>query len=61
MNKKIRLLLVFVVVIMTITFSACSNLRWGTNAGVDLNFGPNGVRLDPHVSMDLYSGGRLKN
>ncbi len=58
MKNKIKATFVFVLLAVSLALSACSNMRWGANAGVDVNFGPNGPRLDPHVGVDLYSGGR---
>lgn len=48
------------VFVLSMIFTACSNLRWGTNAGVDVNFNGNGPKIRPHVSMDLYSGGKIR-
>jgi predicted small secreted protein len=59
MKRKIKILLVLMVLAFCFAWSGCANMRWGTNAGVDVRFGPNGPRLDPHVSLDLYSGGRI--
>ncbi len=59
MKKKFKIILVLMVLAAGFALSGCSNMRWGANAGVDVNFGPNGPRLDPHVSLDLYSGGRI--
>jgi len=59
MKRKVKILLVLLVLAASFALPACSNMRWGANAGVDVRFGPNGPRLDPHVGLDLYSGGRL--
>ncbi|MDX8337904.1 hypothetical protein SLH46_01840 [Draconibacterium sp. IB214405] len=59
MKRKIKIIVVLVVLAAGFALSACSNMRWGANAGVDVRFGPNGPKLDPHVSLDLYSGGRM--
>ncbi|WP_297097581.1 hypothetical protein [uncultured Draconibacterium sp.] len=59
MKRKIKIVIVLVILATGFAVSACSNMRWGANAGVDVRFGPNGPRLDPHVNLDLYSGGRL--
>lgn len=58
MKNKIKATVVVVLLVGSLALSACSNMRWGANAGVDVNFGPHGPRLDPHVGVDLYSGGR---
>jgi len=52
--KKIAAILIILVVL-----GSCSNMRWATNAGVNVNFGPNGPRVNPHFDVDLYSGGRF--
>jgi len=59
MKRKIKILFVLMVLASSLALSGCANMRWSTNAGVNLNFGPNGVRLDPHVSLNLYNGGRF--
>jgi hypothetical protein len=59
MKNKLTIAIALIILTTVITFTGCANMRWGTNAGVDVRFGPNGVRLDPHVELDLYSGGRF--
>jgi len=59
MKNKIKATLFLFVLAAGLALSACSNLRWGADAGVDVRFGPNGPKLDPHVGVDLYSGGRF--
>ena len=59
MKKKIKILIVVVIIAVGFVVSACANMHWGASAGVDVRFGPNGPRLDPHVDVNLYSGGRL--
>ncbi|WP_143956399.1 hypothetical protein [Robertkochia solimangrovi] len=39
-------------------FSACGGSpHWGTSAGVDLTWGPNGPKVRPNVSVGVYNGG----
>ena len=59
MKNKIKITIVLLLVAFSMALTGCANMRWGTNAGVDVNFGPNGPKVNPHVSLDLYSGGRL--
>lgn len=59
MKKKAKIFIVLVALAGSFAISGCANMRWGTNVGVDVRFGPNGPRLEPHVDVDLYSGGRL--
>ena len=59
MKKKIKSIIVILLVAFSLALTGCANMRWGTNAGVDVNFGPNGPRVNPHVSLDLYSGGKF--
>ncbi|WP_167613437.1 hypothetical protein [Maribellus sediminis] len=59
MKKKIKIVAVLVLLAAGFALSGCANMHWGANAGVDVRFGPNGPRLDPHVSLDMYSGGRM--
>ncbi|MCX2745305.1 hypothetical protein OO013_15615 [Mangrovivirga sp. M17] len=56
--KKKRIVFAFILLII-LTLSGCSNMRWGTSAGVSMDFGPNGPRVRPHMDVDLYSGGRF--
>lgn len=46
-------------VVFSLALVGCANARWGANAGVDVNWGPHGPKLHPHVGVDLYSGGKL--
>jgi predicted small secreted protein len=59
MKRKIKILIVLLILATGFVVSSCANMHWGANAGVDVRFGPNGPRLDPHVNLDLYSGGRM--
>ena len=59
MKNKIKITIVLLLVAFSMALTGCANMRWGTNAGVDVNFGPHGPRVNPHVSLDLYSGGRF--
>ncbi len=59
MKRKVKIVIVFVILASGFIFSSCANMHWGANAGVDVRFGPHGPRLDPHVNVNLYSGGRL--
>jgi hypothetical protein len=55
--KRFRKILILIG--LTLVFTACANMRWGTNVGVDVNWGPNGPQVRPHISVDAYSGGRF--
>ncbi|WP_274474347.1 hypothetical protein [Mangrovimonas aestuarii] len=46
------------ILLAVFAISACANARWGTSAGVSVDFGPNGPRVRPHMDVGLYSGGR---
>lgn len=59
MKNKLRITFVLIILAAGMALSACSNLRWSADAGVDVRFGPHGPKLDPHVGVDVYSGGRL--
>ncbi len=60
MKIKIKRLVVVLLVAFSMAILAgCSNMRWGANAGVNVNWGPNGPTVHPHVGVDLYSGGRM--
>ncbi|GEM_PF-628695 len=59
MKRKVKIILILLVIAASFALSACANMRWGANAGVDIRFGPNGPKLNPHVDLDLYSGGKL--
>ena len=59
MRYKIKSIIIVLVVAFSLALTGCANAHWGTNAGVDVNFGPHGPRINPHVSLDLYSGGKL--
>jgi predicted small secreted protein len=59
MKYRIKSIIVLLVIAFSLALTSCANMRWGTNAGVDVSFGPNGPRVNPHVSLDLYSGGRM--
>ena len=38
---------------------SCGNVSYGTRAGVDVTWGPNGPKLRPHINLNVYNGGRL--
>ncbi len=40
------------------TFNSCSGAQLRTHAGIDVNWGPNGPRVRPHIGVDVYNGGR---
>ena len=52
-KKIISITLILFVLYM---MEACGSAH--TNVGVDMTFGPNGPRLNPHVGVDFYGGGR---
>jgi len=54
-----RFLFAVLLFTMSAGLESCSNMRWGTNAGLDVRFGPGGPRIVPHFEIDLYSGGRF--
>lgn len=57
MIKKI--IIAGIILCCLILASSCSNMRYGTNAGVNVTWGPNGPKLRPHVDFDIFNGGRL--
>ena len=59
MKYKMKSIIVVLVIAFSLALTGCANMRWGTNAGVDVNWGPNGPRVHPHVGVDLYSGGKF--
>ena len=59
MKYKMKSIIVILLIAFSLALTSCANMRWGTNAGVDVNWGPNGPKVHPHVSVDVYSGGKL--
>jgi len=59
MKNIIKGIIIILLIALSIGLSGCANARWGANAGVDVNWGPHGPKLHPHVGVDLYSGGKL--
>jgi hypothetical protein len=58
--KKIKKVILLIIVLVSMdVFYSCANSRWGTDAGLNVTWGPNGPRVRPHVDFDIYSGGRL--
>ena len=58
--KNLKRILIFTLAILFFQFfSACSNLSYGTNAGVNVTWGPHGPKVRPHVDFDIYNGGRF--
>lgn len=55
MNYK-RIFIILFVFALAFTVYSCSNMH--TSMGVSMNFGPNGPYVSPHVSMNMYGGGR---
>ncbi len=59
MKYRIKSLFIILIVALSLALTSCANMRWGTSAGVNVSFGPNGPRVTPHVNVNLYSGGRF--
>jgi predicted small secreted protein len=59
MKYKMKSILAILILAISLALTGCANMRWGTSAGVNVNFGPNGPRVTPHVNVNLYSGGRF--
>ena len=60
--KKYRLILFIILGVLVFeTFYSCANARWGTDAGLNVTWGPNGPRVRPHIDFDIYNGGRLRH
>ncbi len=59
-NKMKKIVVMLFVVISLAILAGCANMHWGANAGVNVNWGPNGPRVHPHVGVNLYSGGKVK-
>jgi hypothetical protein len=58
--KTLKKILIFSLAIIFLQLlNSCSNLRYGTNAGVNVTWGPHGPKVRPHVDFDLYNGGRF--
>ena len=55
--KKHRNLIILILIFVSLTFTACSNMHLGTSVGVGVNFGSNGPYVSPHMSVGLSSGG----
>lgn len=59
MKSTIKVIAVFSLLLFAgMTFSSCANMRMHTNAGVNVNFGPGGPRIDPYVNVGMSSSGR---
>ncbi len=56
MKKIVILVIVFTALL---ALNSCANARWGTNAGLNVEWGPHGPRVRPHVDFDVFNGGRL--
>lgn len=54
-----RLFICALSLLLLLTLSNCSNMRYGTNAGVNVTWGPHGPKVRPHVDFDIYNGGRF--
>ena len=59
MKKMKNILKIVIVCALFFALESCANARWGTNAGVNVEWGPHGPRVRPHVDFDVYNGGRL--
>ncbi|WP_137091405.1 hypothetical protein [Mangrovivirga cuniculi] len=59
MKMKKKRIVYASILLLVFALSGCSNMRWGTSAGISMDFGPNGPRVRPHMDVDLYSGGRF--
>jgi len=55
--KKHRSLIILILIFVSLTLTACSNMHLGTSVGVGVNFGSNGPSISPHMSVGLTSGG----
>lgn len=56
--KKTKLISRLALIIFaTSILISCANARWATNVGVDVNWGPNGPRVEPNIGFDIYNGG----
>lgn len=54
-----RRFLVAVIFFSSIVFNSCSNASYGSRAGVNVTWGPNGPKVRPHIDFDIFNGGRL--
>ena len=59
MTTSRKTVLILSLIILSIVLESCSSARWGTNAGVNVTWGPNGPKVKPHVDLNIYNGGRL--
>jgi hypothetical protein len=50
-------IILLILIFVGITISSCSNMRLGTSVGLNMNFGPNGPYVQPHMNVGLYGGG----
>lgn len=55
--KKNKNIIILIIVFASLTLGACSNMHMGTSMGVDVNFGSNGPKINPHMSVGMNSGG----
>lgn len=53
------IMLVGALLFISSSIYSCANARVAAGAGVDVNFGPHGPRLNPHLDVSVYNGGRL--
>lgn len=52
-------LLICILVLISSSIYSCSNARISAGMGVDVHFGPHGPRVDPHLNLNVYNGGRF--
>jgi len=55
--KKTALLLITLLFISS-SFVGCANAKLRTHAGVEVNWGPHGPKVRPHMGVEVYNGGR---
>ncbi len=56
---KKKMLIFSSIFIILLNFNGCTNTRYGTRAGVNVTWGPNGPKVRPHIDINLFNGGRL--
>ena len=61
MKKTKKIIFIVACCFLLIGLESCGSARWGTDAGVNVTWGPNGPRVRPHVDFDIYNGGRIRN
>ncbi len=58
MLKNIKkILMVSGLLFLVFSLESCAGMQTYANAGVNVNFGPGGPRIDPYVNVGMYSGG----